>query len=122
MGEKPENRARGKGGWLRAAVSQFRDRASDVGRGSALRRKSGAASISPLMRLQEKVMRTSLGIAIAGLFFASAVDFAEAQTRGRSGGQQQRTQVPVSTPANPYGLSNCADRPFARDCDRRGTW
>ena len=29
---------------------------------------------------------------------------------------------PVSTPANPYGLSDCANRPFARDCDRRGTW
>jgi hypothetical protein len=67
-------------------------------------------------------MRIILSIAVAGLFLASAVDFAAAQTRGRAAAQQQRTQAPVSTPVNPYGLSGCAERPFARDCDRRGTW
>lgn len=68
-------------------------------------------------------MRTFLSLTAAALLLASAADFAAAQTRGRSGAQQQqRTQAPVSTPANPYGLSDCANRPFARDCDRRGTW
>jgi hypothetical protein len=67
-------------------------------------------------------MRTFLSVAVAGLFLASAMDFAAAQTRGRQGAQKPRPQAPVSTPANPYGLSSCADRPFARDCDRRGTW
>jgi hypothetical protein len=66
-------------------------------------------------------MRTILCVAVAGLFLAVAVDFAAAQTRGRAG-VQQRTPPSTSTPANPYGLSNCAERPFARDCDRRGSW
>jgi hypothetical protein len=68
------------------------------------------------------MMRTFLSIAIAGLFLVSALDLAAAQTRGRPAVQQPRTQAPTSTPTNPYGLSNCAERPFARDCDRRGTW
>jgi hypothetical protein len=67
-------------------------------------------------------MRVLLGIALATLTLLWAADVATAQTRKRVAPQQPRTQAPVSPPANPYGLSNCADRPFARDCDRRGTW
>jgi hypothetical protein len=68
-------------------------------------------------------MRTILRFAVAGLVVAMAIDDAVAQTRRGTAAQQQRTrQPPVSTSANPYGLSSCADRPFARDCDRRGTW
>ncbi len=66
-------------------------------------------------------MRTILSLGVAGLVIVATVDIAAAQTRGRSGAQQ-RTQAPVATPPNPYGLSNCAERPFARECDRRGTW
>lgn len=68
-------------------------------------------------------MRNLLTLAVAGMLIVSAIAEAAAQTRS---GTRPRTQTPTSTPtptpANPYGLANCAERPFARDCDRRGTW
>ena len=66
-------------------------------------------------------MRNLLKLAVAGMLIVSAIAEAAAQTRS---GTRPRTQTPTTTPApaNPYGLSNCAERPFARDCDRRGTW
>lgn len=66
-------------------------------------------------------MRTILAIAAAGLLLFSAAADAAAQART---GSRARTQTApaTSTAGNPYGLSSCADRPFARDCDRRGTW
>jgi len=67
-------------------------------------------------------MRTFLTLAVAGLFLAPAVDFAAAQTRRPTATPPRAQQAPVTTPSNPYGLSNCAERPFARECDRRGTW
>lgn len=64
-------------------------------------------------------MRNILSIALAGLVIMSAASSAMAQTRGTASPQR-----PPSTyaPSNPYGLANCSERPFARDCDRRGTW
>ncbi len=68
-------------------------------------------------------MLQMLRVAIAGLLVATVVTGALAQTRGTA---KKRTQaappVATSSSSNPYGLSNCAERPFARDCDRRGTW
>ena len=65
-------------------------------------------------------MLNTLRIALAGLLVASMVTGTLAQTRGTA---KKRTQAaPASSSANPYGLSNCSERPFARDCDRRGTW
>ena len=64
-----------------------------------------------------------LRIALAGLLVASVVTGALAQTRGTA--KKRPPAAPPATssaPANPYGLSNCSERPFARDCDRRGTW
>jgi hypothetical protein len=69
---------------------------------------------------QELMMRNALSIALAGLLIMSAVASAMAQTRGRA--VQPRTTQGTYSPANPYGLSDCSQRPFARDCDRRGTW
>jgi hypothetical protein len=43
-----------------------------------------------------------------------------AQVRG--GANSQRAPSAPSSAENPYGLANCSQRPFARDCDRRGTW
>jgi hypothetical protein len=63
-----------------------------------------------------------LRIAVAGLLAASVVTGALAQTRGTAKKRPQAAPPATSSPANPYGLSNCAERPFARDCDRRGTW
>lgn len=63
-----------------------------------------------------------LRIAVAGLLAASVVTSALAQTRGTAKKRPPAAPPVTSSPANPYGLSNCADRPFARDCDRRGTW
>jgi hypothetical protein len=65
------------------------------------------------------MMRNLLTLAVAGMLIASAIAEAAAQTRS---GTRQRTQASTPAPANPYGLSNCAERPFARECDRRGTW
>jgi hypothetical protein len=62
-----------------------------------------------------------LRIAVAGLLAATVVTGALAQTRGTAKKRPQAAPA-TSAPANPYGLSNCAQRPFARDCDRRGTW
>jgi len=64
-------------------------------------------------------MRNVVTLAVAGLVLAVAVADALAQ--------QRRTQTrppapPASTVTNPYGLPDCSQRPFARDCDRRGTW
>ena len=64
-------------------------------------------------------MRNLLKLVVAGMLVVTAIAEAAAQTRS---GTRQRTQTSTTTPANPYGLSNCAERPFARDCDRRGIW
>lgn len=61
-------------------------------------------------------MRSILSVAIAGLMIVAAADIATAQTR-RGKATQQQTQT-----GNPSGLAPCSERPFARDCDRRGTW
>lgn len=63
-----------------------------------------------------------LRIAAAGLLVASVVTGAIAQTRGTAKKRPQPAPPAASSTSNPYGLSNCAERPFARDCDRRGTW
>ena len=60
-------------------------------------------------------MRNILRIAIAGMLIVSTVAGATAQVRG--GANSQRAAV-----GNPNGLADCSQRPFARDCDRRGTW
>jgi hypothetical protein len=65
-----------------------------------------------------------LRIVIAGLLIGAVVTGALAQTRGTA---KKRTQTAPpatssSSASNPYGLANCSERPFARDCDRRGTW
>jgi hypothetical protein len=62
------------------------------------------------------MMRTILSIAVAGLVIATAIDIAAAQSR-RGTATQQQTQT-----RTPSGLPPCSERPFARDCDRRGTW
>ena len=69
-------------------------------------------------------MLNMLRIAVAGLLVASLVTGALAQTRGTAKKRAQAAPpaAPASSSANPYGLSNCSERPFARDCDRRGTW
>lgn len=67
-------------------------------------------------------MLQMLRIAVTGLLAASMVTGALAQTRGTTKKRPQAAPPATSAPANPYGLSNCAERPFARDCDRRGTW
>ena len=63
-----------------------------------------------------------LRIAVAGLLVASVVTGALAQTRGTAKKRPQVAPPAAPSASNPYGLSNCAERPFARDCDRRGTW
>jgi hypothetical protein len=63
-------------------------------------------------------MRNALRFTLAGLLVMWAVADAMAQTRGRA---QPRTQVAPPS-AGTYGLPDCSQRPFARDCDRRGTW
>jgi len=69
-------------------------------------------------------MLNILRIAVAFVLVASVVTGALAQTRGtvKKRPQAAPATVPSSSSANPYGLSNCSERPFARDCDRRGTW
>jgi hypothetical protein len=62
-----------------------------------------------------------LRIAVAGLFVAAVVTGALAQTRG-SAKKRSPAAPPATSSSNPYGLANCSERPFARDCDRRGTW
>ncbi len=64
-------------------------------------------------------MRTALRLILAGLLVALAVADALAQTRGQG---RSRTQAPAVSGGNTYGLPDCSQRPFARDCDRRGTW
>lgn len=64
-------------------------------------------------------MQNALIIAIAGMLILTPVGTAMAQARG--GAKPQRTQT-APPPAAPYGLPDCSQRPFARDCDRRGTW
>jgi hypothetical protein len=64
----------------------------------------------------------ALRLSIASLLFASIVTGALAQTRGPAKKRPQAAPPATAAPANPYGLSNCAERPFARECDRRGTW
>jgi hypothetical protein len=62
------------------------------------------------------MMRTILTLAVAGLAIVTAIDIAAAQSRrGAAAQQQTRTSYPS-------GLPPCSERPFARDCDRRGTW
>lgn len=73
-------------------------------------------------REKEKLMVHALRISIASLLFASIVTGALAQTRGTTKKRPQAAPPSTAAPANPYGLSSCSDRPFARDCDRRGTW
>jgi hypothetical protein len=63
-----------------------------------------------------------LRIAVAGLLVASVATGALAQTRGTASKRSQAAPPAVPSSGNPYGLSNCSERPFARDCDRRGTW
>jgi hypothetical protein len=69
-------------------------------------------------------MLNILRIAVASVLVASVVTGALAQTRGTAKKRPKAAPVtiPSSSSANPYGLSNCSERPFARDCDRRGTW
>ncbi|HWV44393.1 hypothetical protein [Pseudorhodoplanes sp.] len=64
-------------------------------------------------------MRIALKLVLAGLLVAGALADAMAQTRKRP---QARTQAPAASTINPSGLPDCSQRPFARDCDRRGTW
>ena len=71
----------------------------------------------PVLRLEPPC--AALVIAAGGLLILSAIAEAAAQARS---GIRQRSQISTPSPANPYGLSNCSERPFARDCDRRGTW
>ncbi len=62
-------------------------------------------------------MRSILIIVAASVLVVSAAASATAQVRGSA--NSQRAASPAT---NPYGLSDCSQRPFARDCDRRGTW
>ena len=64
-------------------------------------------------------MRNVVTLAVAGIMLGVAVADAMAQQRRT---QQTRPPAPASTVTNPYGLPDCSQRPFARDCDRRGTW
>ena len=63
-------------------------------------------------------MRIALKLTLAGLLVTWAVADAMAQTRGRVQPRSQAAPPPTGT----YGLPDCSQRPFARDCDRRGTW
>jgi hypothetical protein len=65
-------------------------------------------------------MLNTLRIAIAGMLIMSAATMATAQVRG--GSTPPRPQAAPPSTGNPYGLSNCSERPFARECDRRGMW
>jgi hypothetical protein len=65
-------------------------------------------------------MRNALTIAIAGMLILTPVGAAMAQVRG--GAKPQRSQAAPPPVTNPSGLPDCSQRPFARDCDRRGTW
>ncbi len=66
-------------------------------------------------------MRNAIRLTLAGLLVMGAMADALAQTRGRV---QTRSQVAPPPPpsSGTYGLPDCSQRPFARDCDRRGTW
>ncbi|MGE3988205.1 hypothetical protein [Pseudorhodoplanes sp.] len=67
-------------------------------------------------------MRNILRLAAAGLLMASVATAALAQSRGSTKKRPPAAPAAAASPSNPYGLANCSERPFARDCDRRGTW
>lgn len=67
---------------------------------------------------QETTMRNALRLILAGLLVMWAMADAMAQTRSRAQTRSQAATPPVGT----SGLPDCSQRPFARDCDRRGTW
>lgn len=62
-------------------------------------------------------MRIILKLAVAAVAVVTALDAADAQTRRSGAAAKPQTQT-----QNPSGLPPCSERPFARDCDRRGTW
>lgn len=75
-------------------------------------------------------MRTLSTLLIAGLLVASAVSDATAQTSQRRQQGAVRTQPAPNGITDPYGERPynpdigipCSERPFARDCDKRGFW
>lgn len=65
-------------------------------------------------------MRTMLTLAVVGLAITATIDISAAQTRRGDAATQQTRPQTRTAPAS--GLAPCSERPFARDCDRRGTW
>ena len=65
-------------------------------------------------------MRNALRLVLAVLLLAAAVTDAMAQAKGRT--KPQRAPAAQPPAGNSYGLPDCSQRPFARECDRRGTW
>lgn len=81
-------------------------------------------------------MRNAFGLALAAVVIASSVTAAMAATRHTNpAGHRYSADRPGTILAVPYGARNaygavaaptiggdCSQRPFARDCDKRGPW
>jgi hypothetical protein len=67
-------------------------------------------------------MRIALRLTLAGLMILGVLADSMAQTRGRPQPRSQAAPPATGSYYGTYGLSDCSQRPFARDCDKRGTW
>lgn len=80
-------------------------------------------------------MHNAFGLALAAILIASSTAGAMAATRhANQAGHRYSTYRPGTVPVVPYGArgafgavaptigGDCSQRPFARDCDKRGPW